>query len=78
MEDFQEKLKEFKKQIVGRTTNTDTSGILLFKDFLHKMNEWNHAVGFTDNWINKICYQHDLFNIVAVIAPDSEKCNFIK
>lgn len=70
MENFQDKLNEFKRQIKGRKRESDTAGILLFKDFLSKMEEWNYAVGFTENWINKISRQHDLLNIVGIIAPD--------
>lgn len=70
MENFQDKLKEFKKQIKGRKIQSDTAGILLFKDFLSRMEEWNCAVGFTENWINKISRQHDLLNVVEIIAPD--------
>jgi hypothetical protein len=70
MENFQNKLKEFKKQIRGRKTDSDTAGILLFKDFQSKMNDWNLEIGFTDDWINKISRQHDLLNIVGIVAPD--------
>ena len=70
MENFQDKLKEFKRQIKGRKTESDTAGILLFKDFLSKMTEWNHSIGFTDDWVNKISRQHDLLNIVGIVAPD--------
>lgn len=70
MENFQEKLKEFKSQIKGRKTDKDTSGILLFKDFLSKMDEWNHAIGFPEDWIRKISFQHELLNIVGILAPE--------
>ena len=69
MENFQEKLKEFKIQIKGRKIQTDTSGILLFKDFLSKMDEWNRAINFTENWINKISSQQNYINIVGIVAP---------
>ncbi|WP_281322472.1 hypothetical protein [Flavobacterium aestivum] len=70
MENFQEKLKEFKNQIKGRKIDSDTAGILLFKDFLSKMSEWNHEASFTEDWISKISRQHDLLNIVGIVAPD--------
>lgn len=70
MEDFQEKLSELKKLIGGKRARIDTSGILLFKDFLSKMEEWNSVVGFKENWLNLICYQHDLLNIVGLIEPN--------
>jgi hypothetical protein len=69
MENFQDKLNEFKNQIKGRKTQADTSGILLFKDFLSKMEEWNNVIGFTEDWISKISRQHDLLNVVGIIAP---------
>jgi hypothetical protein len=70
MENFQDKLNELKNQIKGRKIQTDTSGILLFKDFLSKMEEWNNVIGFPQDWLNKISRQHDLLNIVGIIAPD--------
>lgn len=70
MEDFQEELNELRKIIGGKRAIIDTSGILLFKDFLSRMEEWNKAVGFNKNWLTLICYQHDLLNVVNVIAPD--------
>lgn len=70
MKDFQEELNELKKQIGGKRASCDTSGILLFKDFLSKMEEWNNEVSFPKSWINLICYKHDLLNIVAIVAPD--------
>lgn len=70
MENFQEKLKEFKNQIKGRKTDIDTAGILLFKDFLAKMNDWNHVIGFTEDWIRKISFQHELLNIVGIVTPE--------
>lgn len=70
MENFQKKLNEFKSQIKRRKIQTDTSGILLFKDFLSKMEEWNVTFDFTENWVNKISMQHHFLNIVELIAPD--------
>jgi len=69
MKDFQEELKELRKIIGGKRAFIDTSGVLLFKDFLSKMEQWNKAAGFKENWLNLICYQHDLLNIVALIEP---------
>lgn len=70
MENFQDKLNEFKNQIKGRKIQTDTSGILLFKDFLSKMEQWNNVIGSAEEWLNKISRQHDLLNIVGMVAPD--------
>ena len=70
MENFQDKLKEFKGQIKGRKIDTDKAGILLFKDFLSKMDEWGHAVGFIEDWIKIISIKQDLFNIVGFVAPE--------
>ena len=70
MEKFQDKLNEFKIQIKGRKIQTDTAGILLFKDFLSKMEEWNNIIGFDEDWLNKISRQHDLLNVIGIVAPD--------
>lgn len=34
------------------------------------MEEWNKAIGFNENWLNLISYQHDLLNIVGLIEHD--------
>lgn len=70
MKDFQEELNELRKIIGGKRATIDTSGVLLFKDFLSRMEEWNKAIGFNENWLNLISYQHDLLNIVGLIEPD--------
>jgi hypothetical protein len=65
---FDKKLNEFKSQIPTSTTK-NTSGVLLFKDYLVRMNKYYQTIGIIEKWGS--IFRTDIsHNLVYIIAPE--------
>ncbi|KAF2081309.1 hypothetical protein [Flavobacterium sharifuzzamanii] len=67
---FNIKLAELKSQIIEVQKNKNTSGILLYKDYLSKMYEWYVALGIEEKWLINIYKTKDGHNLFHLLAPE--------
>lgn len=66
---FNKKFDEFKSEIFKSQNSNNTSAILLFKEYLKRINKWYNAVGIIEKW--HTIYRTDTsHNLVYLIRPE--------
>ncbi|WP_443938920.1 hypothetical protein [Pedobacter sp. MW01-1-1] len=66
---FEKKLNELKLNIPYEVRVENTGGILLFKDYLFKMNMWYNRLGISERF-NALYYRDEFHNLINLVKPE--------